>query len=1091
MTADDVVHRALTGGGIPLAEAHLTDRQRIALLLEGAALLSHLHAAGWRPAEDWSEPRLGPDGLRCGGRPGKDPVLPQERLGEMLRTLFGGVPAGRGQARKIARQLERSWRQRLTLESPDIAVERLLRAAPFLWREASASARQALVAEVQRRGRCRLRVAGPGVFRRRLLVRTVDREGLEELLASSRARELWLLPGDDPLQQARRAIADGVEHLEGELRNASQRRSLARVVAKAGRFEDAVALLHRIRGPEAALLRVRCQLRLGQLGAAGLGIRRLEDRSLSPRQELDLASVALRWAGQRGEPQRREQWMARLVSLERRLERRLERGLERRLERDLEPRLEEGAPGSSESLVLEVRLARARGAWDSGRREQVEALLRASEAAREDPRIAWRWHQTAALAAMQRHEAAAVVEHASRALSLARRQLSRFRAAGLWNDLGLGRAATGDLAGAERAFLHAQRLFAGCQGPKRTTLALANLAEIRLRRGRLKGVEAVLAATLESNRASGNQRGLAQDLELAARLELVRGQPRLALERLRQAAEAAAATGLEDWRSVERGALAARARGWLGQREAAARELESTGFRYGELELEEHASVAALAGRWEAALEAAEGSSWYGLWEAAFEGRRADAELLGTLDELGAYRSARLVLDLESVSPGTLPGSVRQRAAAALSAVGAVGFAERLRGGHSSPQPWRAVKSYLASDRRDVGAVAQLFTAAGYGEVAVSWRRGRGRLQGGRLFGGSGGSEVLRTETPYGVLEASAGEIDEVLETLLALAARDLPPPKAVVDSVGMVGESPDLLSALARLDRLATGELQILILGESGTGKELAARRVHALSPRREGPFLPVNCAALSETLVLSDLFGHRRGAFTGADQDRAGVFEAAQGGVVFLDEIGDLPPPAQGMLLRVLQEGEVRRLGESEARSVDVRVLTATHRDLSAMVAAGTFRQDLYYRLAGACVTLPPLRKREGDVVLLAEHLLIRQSAPSPPPRLSASAREALRRYSWPGNVRELENVLRRATALAAGGTLEEGHLELSPPPLTAAEDYHQQVKAFRRRLVLGALEATGGRQAEAARRLGITRQALSYLVKQLKLIPSHFST
>ncbi len=187
------------------------------------------------------------------------------------------------------------------------------------------------------------------------------------------------------------------------------------------------------------------------------------------------------------------------------------------------------------------------------------------------------------------------------------------------------------------------------------------------------------------------------------------------------------------------------------------------------------------------------------------------------------------------------------------------------------------------------------------------------------------------------------------------------PPPPPERSAGDLVGESPALLAALDRLDRLAPGKLPVLILGESGTGKELAARRLHRRSPRAARPFVAVNCAALSETLLLSDLFGHARGAFTGADRDRKGVFETAHGGTVLLDEIGDLPLAAQGLLLRVLQEGEIRRLGESEARRVDVRVLAATHRDLAAMIEEGSFRRDLYFRLrVGLCGDAAAARPR-----------------------------------------------------------------------------------------------------------------------------------
>jgi transcriptional regulator with GAF, ATPase, and Fis domain len=296
-----------------------------------------------------------------------------------------------------------------------------------------------------------------------------------------------------------------------------------------------------------------------------------------------------------------------------------------------------------------------------------------------------------------------------------------------------------------------------------------------------------------------------------------------------------------------------------------------------------------------------------------------------------------------------------------------------------------------------------------------------------------------------------------------------------------MMGESPALRPALARLARLATGDLPLLILGESGTGKELAARRIHRASPRSRAPLVTVNCAALSETLLLSDLFGHVRGAFTGADRDRAGVFEAAQGGTVLLDEIGDLPAAAQGLLLRVLQEGEVRRLGESLPRRVDVRVLAATHRDLAQMVAARTFREDLYYRLRGGTVELPPLRDRGNDVLLIADRFLARLRSPRPV-RLSREARAGLLGHRWPGNVRELQNVLGTAAALADDGIIRPEHLELPGAQGAASTMYHQRLDAVRRSLVQEELAACGGNRAEAARRLGLSRQALSYLVRQL---------
>jgi len=285
--------------------------------------------------------------------------------------------------------------------------------------------------------------------------------------------------------------------------------------------------------------------------------------------------------------------------------------------------------------------------------------------------------------------------------------------------------------------------------------------------------------------------------------------------------------------------------------------------------------------------------------------------------------------------------------------------------------------------------------------------------------------------------------------------------------------------AAMVRAESLARGEMPVLVLGETGTGKELIAKAVHGASRRAPGPYLAINCAALSETLLVADLFGHVRGAFTGADRDRAGVFEAAKGGTVFLDEIGDLPLVAQGMLLRVLQEREVRRVGESVARGVDVRVIAATHRDLPKMVREGTFRADLYFRMAVAVVELPPLRDRGDDVLLIASSWLTNYA---PGLRLSARARAMLLAYSWPGNVRELENTLAVASTLARGSVIESRHLEIPHQPAGLRGDYHVRVEAYRRRLIEEALESTGGNRAEAARRLGLSRQALSYLSQQM---------
>lgn len=236
-----------------------------------------------------------------------------------------------------------------------------------------------------------------------------------------------------------------------------------------------------------------------------------------------------------------------------------------------------------------------------------------------------------------------------------------------------------------------------------------------------------------------------------------------------------------------------------------------------------------------------------------------------------------------------------------------------------------------------------------------------------------------------------------------------------------------------------------------------------------------------------MSDLFGHVKGSFTGAARDRAGIFETARGGTVFLDEIGDLPLRAQGFLLRVLQEGEIRRVGESLPRKVEVRVVAATNRDLQGMVKKGSFRADLYYRLRVGALELPPLRERGEDVLILAEHFL-RTDPTSRALGLSSSARARLLDYDWPGNVRELKNILSVAAALAGGEEVVPEHLDLPYRPAgsrsTPDIGYHELVLNYRRRLIRDARHSANGNLSQAARRLRLTRQALSYLVRKLEL-------
>ncbi len=399
---------------------------------------------------------------------------------------------------------------------------------------------------------------------------------------------------------------------------------------------------------------------------------------------------------------------------------------------------------------------------------------------------------------------------------------------------------------------------------------------------------------------------------------------------------------------------------------------------------------------------------------------------------------------------------------------------------------WRSLEGFLREPDGTPEGIARLFAGAGYAQARLAWSGDEEHVV---LAAGEGGGEVITAPLDGGRLVLRAAAIDAGLQALFVVVLHHARPraeaaPRVAGALYGLVGDSAPLREALARLARLAGSDLPVLILGETGTGKELAARSLHARSARARRPFLPINCAALSETLLLADLFGHARGAFTGAERERVGVFEAARGGTVFLDEIGDLPRAAQGMLLRVLQEGEVRRLGESRPRSVDVRVVAATHRDLPRMAAEGSFRRDLLYRLRVGKVELPPLRERGADVLLLAEHFLGRAAKSGVSMWLSSAARERLLGHGWPGNVRELENVLAAAAALADSGAILPRHLDLPAASGGRSGTYHEQLAAFRRRLVEEALASCGGNRAQAARRLGLSRQALSYLVRQLAI-------
>lgn len=289
-------------------------------------------------------------------------------------------------------------------------------------------------------------------------------------------------------------------------------------------------------------------------------------------------------------------------------------------------------------------------------------------------------------------------------------------------------------------------------------------------------------------------------------------------------------------------------------------------------------------------------------------------------------------------------------------------------------------------------------------------------------------------------------------------------------------GRSPAMRKVLELIDKVAPTDATVLVLGESGTGKELVARRIHHLSPRRDRPLVAVHCATFPENLLESELFGYERGAFTGATRRKVGHFEYADGGTIFLDEVGELPTSVQAKLLRFLQERQFTRIGGVEPVRVDVRVIAATNRDLEREVMEGRFREDLFYRLNVFPIELPPLRERREDIPLLVEHFLRQRNRP--PDVVSPEAMEALLTYDWPGNVRELENVIERALILAGEERITPDLLPFGRPKAGAKVELPDEgvnLEEVERELIIQALEKTGWNKAKAAKLLGISRRRL----------------
>jgi two-component system, NtrC family, response regulator PilR len=364
----------------------------------------------------------------------------------------------------------------------------------------------------------------------------------------------------------------------------------------------------------------------------------------------------------------------------------------------------------------------------------------------------------------------------------------------------------------------------------------------------------------------------------------------------------------------------------------------------------------------------------------------------------------------------------------------------------------------------------------------------------------------LRSDLPVAVITAfgsaenavaalKAGAFDYVskpvgLEQLRALVRSALSlPGQAPAKDQQLLGESAPLVQVRSLIAKLARTQAPVYISGESGSGKELAARLIHENGARRDKPFVPVNCGAIPENLMESEFFGYKKGAFTGAGEDRDGFFQAANGGTLFLDEVAELPLVMQVKLLRAIQEKRVRKVGAPQEDPVDVRIICATHQQLAQLVAAGRFRQDLFYRINVIELTMPPLRECREDIALIAAAILqrIAAQAATPPAHLTQPALDALSAYDFPGNIRELENILERAVALAASPEIGVDDLRLAPPAGAeegpaeggALPDY---LDGLERKAILEALGKTGFNRTAAAKLLGITFRQLRYRMQRL---------
>ncbi len=483
------------------------------------------------------------------------------------------------------------------------------------------------------------------------------------------------------------------------------------------------------------------------------------------------------------------------------------------------------------------------------------------------------------------------------------------------------------------------------------------------------------------------------------------------------------------------------------------------------------------------------------------------AALLAEVDALFArdsFRAAEAIARWCGLRgrPG-VPRQLRDQAAAVFREAGAPALASRVvesSGARVPEDALRELRSAVVARIAGIEADAlPALRALGLSRLAVRDGEGRELVRFGEPLNGDEEWRPLEAGSVRFALSLAPGSPAEacdavalLLETLMYRSAAEAAPSDSSEGwrRLGIVTADAAMGEPFRRLALFAPQPVTVLVLGESGSGKEAVARSIHRLSPRASGPFVPVNIPAIPAALLESELFGHARGAFTGAERERKGLLEEANGGTIFFDEIGDLAAALQPKLLRALQEREIRRVGENRARAIDVRVVSATSRDLAKDVEDGRFREDLYYRLHVALVRLPALRERGRDALLLARHFLERYAREygRGPLRLTPEAGAAIAAHGWPGNVRELQNAMAQAAALCEEGLVT---LALLPEPLRQARraamlpgDYRSRVDAHRRDLIADALDRTGGNRSRAARDLGLSRQALLYLIRELKV-------